>query len=139
MKKLFTLIALTAAACVDGHGSNEQGIESLYGTWAVVGNSVAPSNVQAYTENDPRLVGARLNISDSRAVWSGRDSFTEWPCEVSEISYYPPRQFDIICNEGYGLAPKTSVPSMHIDSSGVLRINWYDGANLKLENVARAQ
>lgn len=54
---------------------------ALQGEWRVVAQTVSGDGVQAYSDNDPALIGARLSISDNGASWAGTASPLTGACE----------------------------------------------------------
>jgi hypothetical protein len=133
MKNLIVAIALILPWCANGQDDRAQGIEELYGSWEVTGNSLDESYVQAYYPDDPKFMGARLQISESKVVLSYKNGEADEVCNIPEFISRSPHQFDIMCSNGFGFAPNIGEPSMIIDRSGMLTINWFDNVNLYLK------
>lgn len=53
----------------------------LQGEWRVAAQTVAGDGVQAYGDNDPALIGARLLITADGASWAGTEGPLTGTCE----------------------------------------------------------
>lgn len=104
------------------------GIRSLTGAWRVVAVRVAPSPVQALSENDPSYMGAVLDVAPAQLSW-------RQPYKVSSLSYRCDRpgleRATLSCSNG-DFGP----PGSHLKRTGRrIFLDWFDGGTLILERV----
>lgn len=117
---------LASPASAMPHGAI--GIRSLTGAWRVVAVRVAPSPVQALSENDPSYMGAVLDVTPAELSW-------RQPYKVSSLSYRCDRprleRGTLSCRTG-DFGP----PGSHLKRTGRrLSLDWFDGGTLILERV----
>jgi len=84
----------------------------------IVGNDLAPSNVQAYFEDDPSLKGVSLIVGRSDIHWEGYD---DWASLCSD-----PRIFSE-GNGQYRLACDDISFDLRVSSDGTsMTLDWFD-------------
>jgi hypothetical protein len=108
------------------------GMEPILGIWSVYRNDLDPAEVQAYVENDPSVIGAKIVFRKEKIYWIARGDFNE-TCRHPRYKLRHKKAFDILCDGNRVFGPDVTDPNFVLSSNGQLIIRWYDGLVMHLK------
>lgn len=122
----------------------------FYGKWRVAGVAVSDEGVQALEDNDPGLMGRRVDFTHDLLAWNSSLNTTEDTCrgpvlkplptastdeeqsQLQKLGIHNSMPYGVHCNSGnWGLIDELS-PTFFLAPDGSLALFWYDGGMLKL-------
>jgi hypothetical protein len=110
--------------------------QTLVGTWEVTGVEVADSPVQALVKNDPTYMGAVLEISAEKLIWTkGTDTRPIDPtidnCDAAPSFTETDGNLYTSCGDA-PWGPGDQGGAFHQVSENEITLDWYDGGILTL-------